>query len=731
MAASWNRELAKAYGAVIGSEARDLGANLLEGPTVDLARTPLNGRTFEGYGEDPILAGQLAAEVVAGIQAQHVVAEIKHYVANSQQQDQGSLNEVISRRALHELYLVPFEMAVKRAHVGAVMCGAPMINGTYNCENAYLLATVLRKTFGFDGFVGSDFEATHSTVASIDAGLDLEMPAADNFGDSLLEEALGQGVISTRMIDQMLVRRFATMIRLGLFSNPVGTSPISVQADGLFARSAAEQGTVLLKNSRSLLPLDATALKSIAVIGPYAGAAYTGGGGSSRVIPIYTVSPVTGISSRVGTGTQVSYASGVPADLPVVSANYFGDGLRADFFGNTTLSGNPVYSRTDPTVSFDWAGKSPGPGVPATKWSARWTGTLTPPQTATYFFSLSSDDGGRLIVNGQTLVNTWSDHSATPVQAEIALTAGTPVSIEVDYFQDQRNSSLRLGWWAPGLAEPQEIQQAAALAAKSDVAVVIVGDQETEGIDRTTLALPPLQDDLVDAVAAANPRTVVVLNSGGPVLMPWLDRVPAVVEAWYAGEEDGNALAAILFGDVNPSGKLPITFPKSQADLPQRSPEQYPGTNLVATYSEGLKIGYRWYDANAIAPLFPFGFGLSYTTFGLSSLRLERSNVAGNVRVSCAVTNTGTRPGGEVVQVYVADPAAAAEPPKQLAGFVRVYLQPHQSRRVSVSLGRRAFSIWDTRPQGWRIVPGKYTILVGVSSRDVRLRRSIALRGTR
>jgi beta-glucosidase len=394
-----------------------------------------------------------------------------------------------------------------------------------------------------------------------------------------MKQAVRDGQLGEGAIDTLLVRRFAVMIRFGLFDRPPTTTPIPVQADGAASRTLAEQGTVLLRNQSGALPLSGSTA-SIAVIGPYAGAAQTGGGGSSHVVPAYTVSPVRGIEDRVP-GATVSYDAG-----------------------------------TDPAA-------------------------------------------------------------------------------------------------------------AAALARAADVAVVMVGDTETEGRDRPGLALTGNQDALVSAVAAANPHTVVVVKSGGPVLMPWVDQVPAIVEAWYPGEEDGDAVAAVLFGDVDPGGRLPITFPRADADTPAHTPAQYPGVNGVATYSEGLRIGYRWYDAQGIAPLYPFGYGLSYTSFGYSHLSASRPDRHGQVTVRLDVTNTGRRAGSTVAQVYVADPAAAGEPPVQLKGFQRVSLSPGRTRRVTLRLDSRAFSVWDSDAQRWTVTPGTYTIRAGGSSADLPLSTTV------
>jgi beta-glucosidase len=579
LAATWDRQAARFYGQIIGREARDLGYGLLEGPDVNIMRVPQNGRTFEAYGEDPYLDGQIAVQVIKGIQGQH-------YDANNQESQRFTVNEIIGERALHEIYLPAFHAAVEQGDAASVMCAYPKVNGAYNCQNDLLLTQILKKTWDFSGFVTSDFGATHSTVASALAGLDLEMPTGKYFSDEL-EAAVQSGKVPTSAIDDKLVRRFRTMMELGVFDHPRARQQIPAQEDGAVARRLAEEGMVLLKNSGGLLPLNAARLHSIAVIGPYAAEAMTGGGGSSHVVPLYTVDPVKGIENRAGSRVKVSFADG------------------------------------------------------------------------------------------------------------------------------------------------SDIGQAVSLAKSSGVVIVMVGDREREGHDHP-ITLSGNQDQLVEAVAAANPRTIVVLKTGSVVLMPWVDRVAAILDAWYPGEEDGNAVAAVLFGDVDPSGKLPITFPKSLADLPANTPEQYPGVNGEVKYSEGVFVGYRHYDAKGIEPLFPFGFGLSYTTFAFSRLTISPKSVSPGhptVAIDFDVANTGQRAGAEVAELYVGFPSSTAvsEPPEQLKGFEKLQLRPGESGHAHVLLSARAFSYWNTQTHGWAVMPGSYRILVGASSRDIRLEGSLRI----
>ncbi len=583
LAATWDTAAADRYGVIIGREARDLDYGLLEGPDINIARVPQNGRTFEAFGEDPYLVGRMAVAEIQGIQSRHVIADVKHYVANNQETDRFHIDEIIGERTLREVYLPAFRAAVIEGHAASVMGAYPKVNGVYNCANVPLLDQVLKKEWGFDGFVTSDFGAVHSTVPTAMAGLDLEMPPGIYFG-AALEKAVRSGEVPVAVIDEKLIRRFRTMMQFGLFDHPPELKPIPAKADGAEARTLAEEGMVLLKNAGDVLPLDRARLHLIAVIGPYAAAAMTGGGGSSHVIPLYTVNPVDGIRRRAGSGVTVEFNDG------------------------------------------------------------------------------------------------------------------------------------------------SDVSKAASLARSAEVAIVMVGDHESEGHDHP-LTLAGNQDALVEAVAAANPHTVVVLKTGSAVLMPWVDRVPAILEAWYPGEEDGNAVAAVLFGDVNPSGKLPLTFPRRLTDLPANTPEQYPGVDGVVHYSEGIFVGYRHFDARGIQPLFAFGFGLSYTTFAYTHLAVApaRLTVAAaatrSVGVDLNVTNTGRRAGAEVVELYLGFPSTATvpQPPKQLKGFARVVLAPGQTRRVHLEIPPHALEYWNTGAHRWEVQPGTYRVMAGASSRDIRL----------
>jgi beta-glucosidase len=727
LAASFDPSLAHRYGAVIGAEDKTKGVDVDLGPTVNIVRDPRWGRAFESYSEDPYLTGQIGSGDIGGIQSQGVMAQVKHYAVYNQETNRNTPadNAVVDDRTVHETYTSAFAAIVAQAHPSSAMCSYSSINGVYACENAYL-DDILSNQDGFDGFITSDWGGTHSTVGSANAGMDLQMPDGSYFGDPL-EAAVQAGQVPQSRLDDMVGRILREEFRFGLFEHPSPDTPgayAATPAHLATAQQAAEQGAVLLRNTGGALPLNDRKLHSIAVIGDGAGPdTMSHGGGSAVVDGTGTITPYDGIKARAGSGIDVEYAQGAPSSsgqLPPIGAQYFGQGLQGEYFDNTTLSGSPATTRTDPNVSYTWTGTSPAPGLGSTNYSVRWTGTLTPPTTGSYTFALTSDDGSRLLINGQQVIDNWRDQAANTETAQVTLTAGQPVQVEVDYYQAGGDAVVNLGWLPP---DTDLLGQATALAAKSDVAIVYANDFESEGSDLATIDLPGQQNQLISAVAAANPNTIVVLNTGSAVTMPWLDQVKGVFEAWYPGQQSGAAIASLLFGDTNPSGKLPVTFPTSLAQVPASTPAQWPGVNGTVQYSEGLDVGYRWYDAKGETPLFPFGYGLSYTTFAVSGLKLSSGTLSegGSLDATVDVTNTGSRQGSEVVQLYLGDPASTGEPASQLKGFAKVSLAPHQTKRVRLAISAQDASYWSSPAQAWTLGAGTYTVRVGDSSRNLPL----------
>jgi beta-glucosidase len=739
VASSFDPSIAKSYGSVIGAEDKAKGVDVDLGPTINIVRDPRWGRAFESYSEDPYLAAQIGAADINGIQSKGVMAQVKHWAVYNQETNRNTTadNAVVDDRTVQEIYTAAFGTIVAESNPSSAMCSYSSINGTYACENAYL-NNILKNDFGFQGFITSDWGGTHSTVASANAGMDMQMPDDSYFG-AALKTAVENGQVAQSRVDDMVTRITREEFRFGLFDHPSPDTPgamASTPANVAVAKRAAEDGSVLLKNGGNLLPLDSRSTKSIAVIGDGAGTdTMSAGGGSATVAGTGTVTPYDGIKARAGSGTTVTYAQGnlsSTGQLPTVDSTYLtpasgtGHGLTGAYYNNTTLTGTPVTTQIDPRVSFNWNGAAPAAGVPGTNFSTKWTGTLTPPTTGTYTFGLTSDDGSRLLVNGKQVIDNWRDQATHTETGQVALTAGTPVQIEVDYYQGGGGDDVNLGWEQPG---NDLVAQAAALAAKSDVAIVYANDFEAEGGDLANIDLPGTQNQLIEAVAAANPNTVVVLNTGSAVTMPWLDKVKGVFEAWYPGQQSGNAIAALLYGDVNPSGKLPVTFPTSLDQVPASTASQWPGTNGTVNYSEGLDVGYRWYDAKNLTPLYPFGYGLSYTSFQFSKLHVDGSTMRenGHLTVTADVTNTGSRAGAEVAQLYLGDPASTGEPTSQLKGFQKVDLAPHQTKQVTFQVSAQDASYWNSDAQAWTLGTGKYTVRVGDSSRNLPLSGSFGV----
>jgi len=624
MAAAWDPALSYEIGTMIGNELRSLGFNMSLGSGVNLIREPRDGRTFEYKGEDPLLAGTLAGQELKAEKALHLITDVKHFAVNDQDDGRTTVNSVIGKRAMSETDLLAFQIALKDSGAGAVMCAYNKINGTYACENEYTLG-VLKKDFGFKGFVVSDWGATQSTVKAALAGLDIEMPGNDSFGEPL-KKAVEGGEVPMERLNDMVHRILRTEFDSGIVDNPRQAQSPDVMRGFEVAQKVEEKGAVLLKNARNLLPLGAASIKSIAVIGGHADVGVMSGGGSSQVSP----------------------AGGNAVPPPPEIAN------------------NPL---------------------------------------AIFMMSVY--------------------HRSAPLRG--IREKATHAVVQFD----------------PG-TDPAS---AAAVAKSSQVAIVFAVQHESEGIDLPNLSLPDKQDALIEAVAAANTHTIVVLETGGAVLMPWIDKVSAVVEAWYPGIRGSEAIANVLFGDVNPSGRLPLTFPRSEADLPhpkhidppeadaQHPAPQLPGfPSLVAlfmkvgpsfdaAYDEGLKVGYKWYDAEKKPVLFPFGFGLSYTTFTYSGIAVTPGD---STMVTFTVKNTGKLAGTETAEVYVSLPDAADEPPKRLVGWTRVELASGESKQVSVPVSRDRLTIYDEASDSWKLVPGSYVIRVGSSSQDLPLQQTMS-----
>jgi beta-glucosidase len=737
LGATWNPELVEMVGEVLGEETKTKSAHILLAPTVNIHRSPIAGRNFECFSEDPFLSGEIAAAYINGVQSKGVGACIKHFVCNDQEFERNSISAEVQERPLHEIYLEPFRRAILKTKPWAVMSAYNRINGSYAAENEHLLKTVLRGEWGFEGIIISDWYGTYT--ANTPAGeLDLEMPGPARWMDlEHVKSAIEDGRLTEADIEAKANRLLLTFKKAGLFESPDLQPDRSIDKPehrGVI-REAAREAIVLLKNE-NILPVDTEKITSIAVIGENALHTKVLGGGSSAVAPHYLISALDGIRERVRDQVEVSFApgcfihKGLPAPDEDTLSTVDGDhGLLLEFFDNLDLSGAPAYSLTSKRVQFGWFDNCV-PKVSQDRFSVRLSGYFTPKISGLHTFGLNMVGRGRLFVDGEKLIDTWEIPESSgqqTVQLEMVADQRVPLQVEYMWEGDSRWRSLALGYLPPHAEDL--LAEAVELAARSDLVIVVAGlssEWESEGFDRVDMRLPGNQNELIKKVAEANPNVIVALNCGSPVEMPWLDEVPAVLQLWYNSQEIGNALADVVFGDVSPSGKLPISFPKRLEDNP--SFINFPGENGKVHYGEGLFVGYRYYDKKAMEPLFPFGHGLSYTTFEYSNLRIddEEFSLSDGLRISLDVRNNGASDGKEVVQVYVRDlQARLTRPEKELKAFSKVHLEPGETKSINFSLDREAFWFYDPEGEGWVMESGEFEILIGASSRDIRLSKRI------
>jgi len=649
-----------------------------------------------------------------------------------------TLSSDIDERTLREIYLPAFEASVKEANVGAVMDAYNLVNGTYMTQNSHLNNEILKKEWGFEGILMSDWGATHDGVAAANSGLDLEMPSPTFMNRDTLLPALNQGTMPVATLDDKVRRILRKAIEFGFFDQPQTdiAIPTYSQEGRQVALEMARGSMVLLKNSGNLLPLDENKLKTIAVIGPDAYPAVIGGGGSAETKPFNAVSYLEGISNRLGTKAKVLYAVDVPPLDEVFESSEFvaapggESGLKGEYFGNEELKGAPALVRTDKHVHFDWGEGSFAPGEPVDHFSIRWTGYFVPKESGDYKFYTSADDGVRLYIGDEIAIDDWQPHSQTLDTAARHLGAGQAYKIRLEYFESVGSAIVGFGVTR---AEAFIGRETKPLAAKADAVIVCIGfdpKTEGEGFDRT-FQLPGGQDELIRQITSVNKNVIVVLTAGGNADMTrWIENVPVVLHAWYPGQEGGTALAQLLFGDYSPSGKLPASFERRWEDNPTVHSYYPENGGSRVQYSEGIFLGYRQFDRSATKPLFAFGYGLSYTTFAYSKLSVtpQTGNLNEPVSVSFDVKNTGARAAAEVAEVYVGDShASVPRPVKELKAFAKVNLKPGESRRVTLTLNRRAFSFYDVQKRDWSAEPGDFTILVGGSSDNIQLRGKCTL----
>lgn len=737
-AASWNRELIRELGSALGREARATGSSLLLAPMVNIHRSPLGGRNYEAFSEDPYLTGKMAAAFINGVQSENTAACIKAIAANNQQTNQSGLLAEIAEKPLREIYMRPFEIAIKEAKPWAVMTAYNGVNGYPSAENKHLVTDILRNEWAYKGLVVSDWRSVKRT-ASLYAGVDMEMPGPGKFmrREDMLRE-IENGKLSESVLDEKLkgLLRLLIQTRQLDIPKPELASELNSPAHQQLARKVAEESAVLLKNDNRILPLDLTGIKKLAVIGPNANEARLGGGGSASVTACYSISPLQGIRELCGNAIEVNFAEGcgLMGDMVTIPAQFIRSetgepGLRVDYFNNKNLDGIPAQTGTDPVIDFSWGWAAPAEGINKGNYSVRWTGMLRPPVSGTYKIGMAVfGAGARLYLNNKLVINNWGDgdkenfeqaFTQSKPQVELTLKADTDYHIRVEWHKKINRNMIRLEWEIPGAAN--SIEKAVELARSSDAVILFAGLSnffEGGNNDKTSLALPGAQDELIRRVSAVNPKTIVVLINGTPVSMPWLEKTPSVLEAYYPGQEGGHALANILFGKVNPSGKLPETFPKRLEDNP--SYKNFPGTGKQVKYEEGIYVGYRHYDNFSIEPLFAFGHGLSYTEFEYSNLKISRKDKKINVQFT--LRNSGSITGKEVVQLYTRKIEKGAENKyKELKAFDKIELKAGESKRVSFQLGEEDFSLFDESGNKWVKSSGKYSLLIGSSSRDIRL----------
>jgi beta-glucosidase len=744
LAASWNPTLAAQVGTELGRDARAKGVHFLLGPGVNIYVAPMNGRNFEYFGEDPFLASHVAVNYIKGVQSQGVSATIKHFMANSSEFDRHNVDAVIDERTMREIYLPTFEAAVKQAHVGAIMDSYNLVNGAHMTQNGYLNTDVAKKQWGFKGIIMSDWTATYDAVAAANGGLDLEMPYAKLMSREALASAIQRGDVKVETIDEKVRSILRTAISFGWFDRDqqdLSISRYNQQGDSV-ALEAAHESMVLLKNEGGLLPLSRQKTKTIAIIGPNAHPGVPVGGGSARVEPFSSVSFLGGIAGKVKDSVNVSYSRGIPSRSELAQQTTFRTaatggrpGVTVDVFNNPELSGSPVATHVQAHINADPG--FDGSTIEAPKgYSVRWTGYYVPEKEGVHevFVQGPGEGGGyRLYVDDKLVIDDWLDSFDLAGQVNLPLSA-SPHKIVVEQYRTWKAERTRLRL---GIALRESIVDPAAksLASKADVVVLAVGfdpETESEGADRT-FALPVGEEELVREISAVNKNVIVVITSGGGTDMAnFLDHVPAVIEAWYPGQAGGTALADILFGDVNPSGRLPITFESRWEDNPAHD-SYYPAPGATRiSYGNGIFVGYRGYEHNNTKPLFPFGFGLSYTTFKYSNLAVKTSTAPGSLfEVSFDVTNTGGVAGADVAQVYVGDShAKVPRPIKELKGFSKVSLRPGETRHLTIPLDVRAFSFYDVSARKWHAESGDYDVLVGRSSADIQLKGVASLKQT-
>jgi beta-glucosidase len=744
MGSTWNEDLFYEIGEALGEEANDKDVDVLLGPTINLHRHPLGGRHFENYSEDPFLVGKLATAYVKGVQSKKVSACLKHFIANDTEFERHTSSSNVDERTLREVYLLPFEMGVKEGNSKSVMSAYNKLNNIYCSSHKELLIDILKKEWNFDGYVVSDWGAALETVENAHGGLDLEMPGPGNTWGKKLLEAVTEGLVDEEVINDKVERILNIAEFSGRFDSPENKLEKSNirKSHNKLLRKVASEGMVLLKNKK-ILPLKKSAIKKLAVIGPNAKNSQIIGGGSASLKPHYQVHPFEALQERFSDDFSISYAEGAKTNkyLPKLNERLFSnseDGFLVEYFdkeinkdkliSSEVLKGNKFWVFEG--FAKDIINKEERPSV-----IVRFSCNYSPDVSGEHDFEIFGIGLGKLKIDGKVLIDNWNEttqgeaffsFATAPKRNSIYLDKNETYKFEVEYFFEGRFPAIHFGCMPP--EKENLLEEAIKTSREADAVILIVGtnsDWETEGNDRSELALPADQDKLIESVIKENANTVVVINSGSPVSMPWINDSNAILQSWFGGQEYGNALADLIFGEINPSGKLPTTFPVQIEDTPAF--DYYPGKNSQMNYEEKLLIGHRWYERKGKKPLFPFGFGLSFTKFSFSDLEVIKKDDL-NINCKFRIKNFGEMDGHEVAQCYVAFlKAEEDEPLKTLQSFKKVFIEKNKEIELEISLNKRNFSYWDMDKKDWMVKPGEYRIDIGSSSEKIELSEIIVL----
>lgn len=726
-AATWNRDIVNLYGASLGDDARARGVGILLGPGVNIYRSPLCGRNYEYMGEDPYLTSEMATQYIKGVQSKGVIATIKHFAGNNQEWNRHHVSSDIDERTLHEIYFPAFRKAVQDAGVGAVMDSYNLINGVHATENPWLNINILRDLWGFDGIIMSDWTSVYSTVNAANAGLDLEMPKGVFFTPDKIKEAIATGRVTEATIDEKVEHIFATCIAHGLFdrTQKIDSIPLDYGKSRATALATAREGIVLLKNDDGTLPLKGRTV----VLGPNADT-IPSGGGSGSVSP-FSVRTVAKELKRLNKKTVALTDDILYRDITddiYTDSTMSRHGFTGRYFKNQKMEGEPDMVRVDDRINFFWEYDAPAPDFPDDHFSVYWTGFYKAPEDALMKIRIGGDDGYRIIINGKTVTGDWGNHAFSSREIEYELKGGEDYNLRVDYFDNISSANIDCSL---AVLDEDLLEKELKRADNVIYCTGFNGNIEGEGFDRS-FSLPAYQQRFMNRIASINPNITVVLNAGGGVdFAPWIDSAKAILMAWYPGQEGGTAISEILTGKLSPSGKLPISIEQKLEDNPTHANYhenvRYAHEGPHVDYKEGIFTGYRGYDRNGIKPLFPFGYGLSYSSFEFSDLEVTRRD-DGNVIVKFNLRNTGKQQAAEVAQVYVSDvECSAPRPVKELKGFEKIELRPGQSRTVEILLPSDSFMYYDINRHEFVLEPGQFDIFVGNSSDNLPLKASIAL----